>query len=181
MPADPVPALSLSLVPGSVKPLTFEGQVLGAYSLCLLESGASHSFVSSAFCRANGIAIRGRASTGENADGSDLALPGFFPQASLKLGAFRENLNLFVADIGDNDVVLGYDFLHRFDPRVSWRTRCMTLSSDRGPVTLHAHSNENDLPALHVDVVELCTIQAFSRMQDNVALEDVAVAYLTPE
>ena len=110
MDADYAPALRLSRTPGSVKPLYFEGLVLGAYSLCLLDSGASHSFVSSAFCRSHGIAIRGQPSTGRNADGSDLALPGFFPKASLKLGTFRTKIDLYVADIGDIDMVLGVDF-----------------------------------------------------------------------
>ena len=154
---------------------------LGSYALCLLDSGASHSFVSSAWCRANGVTVRGKATVGRMADGSDLSLPGFLPRAALKLGAFRTKIDFYVADIGDIDVVLGSDFLHRFDPRVSWRNRSMILPSDSGPVTLCAYQNDNDLPQIHSDLVELCTIQAFSRMQEEVAPEDIAVAFVTPE
>lgn len=69
------------------------------------------------------------------------------------------------------------DFLQRFDPRMSWKQRTMTLNGQ----VLRAYDDSSTLPDFGFEHVKLCTIQHFSREVQNYDTVDIAVAYVTPE
>ena len=171
--------LCLSRVLGSRRPFYFEMLLSGVYCVALIDSGASHSFVSASFARENGVSFRVKSSRGKQADGSEFEVLGSLHNARIKLGPFRAKQSFYVANLSDFDVVLGMDFLVEHDPALSWRKRTMSLTQQGRPVTLHAQRSDSELPDVGSDKVELCTIQQYSRMQD-VADSDVQCCYVTP-
>ena len=161
--------------------LTFEGLIQGAYGLCLVDSGASRSFVSLAYCEDNGLRVSGTTGAGVLADGRPLPLSAIIRKAHLKLGPFRTKLDLIVADLPGLDVVLGMDFLNEHDPQIQWKRREMTLMHADRPVLITAHREQPELPDLQSDLLELCTIQDFSRELSRVDAQDVLLGFVRPE
>ena len=85
------PSLRIAKGSSAKKPLYFESIVQGAFSEALLDSGASHSFVSAAFCREPKISWRRmELAGGRQADGSEFAVLGKLCNATVKLGPLRE-------------------------------------------------------------------------------------------
>ena len=158
------PSLRIAKGPGAKKPLNyiklyqyFESIVQGAFSEALLDSGASHSFVSAAFCREHKISWRRmELAGGRQADGSEFAVLVKLCNATVKLGPLREKRTFLVAELNDVDVVLGADFLADHDPVVSWRRRNMQVQVGKKHVTLPAVTSA-ELP-FGSEKVELCTI-----------------------
>jgi hypothetical protein len=124
-----------------------------------LDSGATHSFVTKRFCDQNSIRYTSASTKAPLADGKT-ALPviGVCWNAELKLHDFscKQSFLVLGSDFTDSsDVVLGMDWLDEHDPFVSFRKRCMTLPSGKGPVTIPAIPHEPD-PSFSSDFIELC-------------------------
>lgn len=130
----PTPSLSLTDSFGR-QSLQFESLLLGVCCIALLDSGATHSFVSSSFCSSHGIPFKRKTSTASLANGSSVPVVGIIKACHLKLGAFRCTHTFLVLDMPQYDVVLGMDFLHSHDPIVRWRKGRMHLPVPKGFTT----------------------------------------------
>jgi hypothetical protein len=84
------PALRITRELGGRRTLLLEGYVAGTYAMCLVDSGASCSFVSKDWCERSHQKYTSRSLQGVVADGSPLNIAGQLSNAWLKLGAFRE-------------------------------------------------------------------------------------------
>ena len=174
---------------GKTKPLRFECLVAGAYTRALVDSGASASFVSAAFCRRNNITVRREATKGTLADGSIFEVPGKLHRVHFKLGALRIKHDFYVAELTDVECVLGMDFMTQYEPKIEWRKRCMTVPAGNQPgrasaaaVCLNAWTDSAPaLPGDTQDVVELRTIQDVEHTLQEYDAEDLCLCYITPE
>jgi hypothetical protein len=179
-----LPALrGVNWTPGR-KSLHFELLLRSVFGVGLLDSGATHSFVTKSFCKQNSIGYTSARTQAMLADGNT-ALPvvGVCWNAELKLHHFSCKQSFLVLDSNftdSSDVVLGMDWLDEHDPFISFRKRNMTLPSGQGPVTIPAIPHEPD-PSFSSDFIELCSLDAFARsLRDDSAVDDsdVIVAVL---
>eukprot|EP00877_Chromochloris_zofingiensis_P000946 jgi/Chrzof1/10852/Cz05g14160.t1 len=114
----------------------------GHVSIALVDSGATHSFVSRRFAKMHGFKFA--ESTGlnwqiKNATGDVHSSTAYIPCAELKLGdVYRCNTKLIIADVED-DIILGKDWLKVHNPSIDWSKDVMVLHADRAkPVVIRA-------------------------------------------
>eukprot|EP00877_Chromochloris_zofingiensis_P004554 jgi/Chrzof1/1409/Cz10g06220.t1 len=114
----------------------------GHVSIALVDSGATHSFVSRRFVKMHGLKFA--ESTGlnwqiKNATGDMHSSTAYIPCAQLKLGdVYRCKTKLIVADVED-DIILGKDWLKVHNPSIDWSKDVMVLHADRAkPVVIRA-------------------------------------------
>ena len=146
--------------------LCFEVFVAALYCLALTDSGATHSFISSEYCRRHGLQCKHLRSSAALADGSSARVVGVLRRLPLKIASFRCKQTFLVLDMPGYDVVLGMDFLHAQDPVLSFRERTMRLSCSNGShVTVPAFEEEPELPPVDIQskTIELCSMSTFTR------------------
>ena len=184
-----VPDLNLSQVPGC-RALTFEILVQYVYAKCLVDSGATHSFVSLDFADAHNFVYEPVSQPLTRlADGSCVRIHGVLRNVHFKLGTFRSKQSFLVVDMPGLDVVLGMDFLSHNDVTTSFRKRTMSITwtNARGchAVTLNAfHEPSRSTIDVKSDLVELCSLDAFAKEARRVSkdeLDDAFVACVMPE
>ena len=159
--------------------LQFEGLLAGVYSMFMVDSGASTSFVSTTFARNHGIAFqRSDLAPARLADQSTLAVDGTTCALWMRIGTFRTKHKFLVVDMPEYDVVLGLDFLSQHEPHIKWRKRTMTLKVRNAPVTLQAYKDPDVPEGLRSNVIELCSINAFSRACASDKSINVAKAFV---
>eukprot|EP00877_Chromochloris_zofingiensis_P007298 jgi/Chrzof1/2821/Cz12g00030.t1 len=114
----------------------------GHVGIALVDSGATHSFVSRRFVEMHGLKFA--ESTGlnwqiKNATGDMHSSTAYIPCAQLKLGdVYRCKTKLIVADV-ENDIILGRDWLKVHNPSIDWSKDVMVLHADRAkPVVTRA-------------------------------------------
>lgn len=154
----------------NTRPFLFEGCVSKASATILVDSGASASFASLQWCKRHNIVPTALRSTGLLADRSTFSIVGQLNNCSLKLKGFRVNFQFLVADLPGLEVVLGLDFLEKYDPNLRFKQRRMILRDPRpgndNEHTIHAASRES-LPEIHTTHIELCTMRQFADMCAN--------------
>jgi hypothetical protein len=146
------------------RPLQFRGLVNRASAVILLDSGASASFVSTQWCTKHHVRKTSLRMTGKLANSDEFVISGRLSNVSVQLDRFKTSWTFLVADLPGLDVVLGYDFLESFNPKISWRNRLLTVrdSSSGTMHTVHA-IRTNELPAIHSNTIQLCTMQQFAQ------------------
>jgi hypothetical protein len=104
----------------------------------LIDSGATHSFVSARVVRRHKLRtaqLTGSVLHVSLADGRTQAVTHVLPSAKLKLGdgQYRHNFKFVVADIAE-ELILGKDWLQTVNPRIDWQNDCLyvTRSKDAG-------------------------------------------------
>ena len=106
-------------------------------------------------------------SSGRLSDQTAFDITGRLPHCSVKLLGFRVNFEFLVADLPGLDVVLGLDFLAKYDLILRWRQRYMLLNDPRPAndtvYKIQACSRES-LPHIQSDLIELCTMRQFADM-----------------
>jgi hypothetical protein len=167
----------------NTRPFLFQGSVSKAPATILVDSGASASFASLQWCRKHHIVPKPLHLSGRLADQSSFVIMGELNRCSLKLKGFRTSFEFLVADLPGLDVVLGLDFLEKYDPDLRWKKRSMKLKDPRPEVdnvyTIPAISRES-LPDIQTDLIELCTMRDFADMcaQKEVSEDDVFIGFL---
>ena len=109
--APTVPNLHVSQKLGGRKSLMFESLLVGCYCEALIDSGASHSFVSVDFCHDNNTAYTPvSAPAAALADGSAMPVVGMTASIQMNIGHFKFKESFMVVDINNLEVVLGMTF-----------------------------------------------------------------------
>ena len=162
------PSLCFTEVKGQ-RSLVFKGLVQQLYSQFFVDCGATHSFVSLDFARANHLTVEPVEQTSATlADGNGVSIHGVLKSLDAKFGAFRAKQDFLVVDIPQYDAVLGMDFLVRHNPLLSFQKRTMTFAFDtrwgHRTVTLQAVASDPcSHHELHSDTFELCSFDALSK------------------
>ena len=177
-----VPALQFSRKLGGRKSLTFESLLIGCYGEALLDSGASHSFVSVDFCKDNNIAYKPvRAPSAALADGSTIPIVGMVNNVHMNIGHFKFKESFLVVDINNLEVVLGMTFLETHNPHIDWRQRCMHVQHKQTRLKLEAVAS-HPLPKINSERFELYSFEAFSkRAITSAAAQEAYLGCLIPE
>ena len=100
----------------------------------LADSGATTTFIDRKFVDTNHLVTNklARPYDIKNADGT-LNVAGqirYFVRALVQIGEHKSTIILYVTDLGDKDLIIGYDFLYQHNPEIDWRkgewefTRC---------------------------------------------------------
>ena len=143
--------------------LTFECTVAGAYGLALTDSGASASFISTAYARSHGITVLARdIPPARLADDSTLSINGVTREVWLRIGPLAVKQRFLVLDMPGYDIVLGLDFLSKHEPDVRWRKRCMFVRVNGERRCIKAFKAPA-LPGIHSDNIELCNIDTLAK------------------
>jgi Retroviral aspartyl protease len=152
----------LHAVPGR-KSLRFELLLRSVFCIGILDSGATHSFITKRFCEQHHLSYTSASSQALLADGATtLPVIGVCWNALVKIHSFSCKQSFLVLDSSTLDVVLGMDWMHAHDPCISFRKRRMKLATSRGCITVSAVSSEPP-PTCSSDFIEICTIDAFAR------------------
>jgi Reverse transcriptase (RNA-dependent DNA polymerase)/Retroviral aspartyl protease len=101
-----------------------EGMVAGRYAVCLVDSGASVSYVSSGFLRLHDLACAQKhtADLVRLADGSEVKSSALLPRARIRIGTYKDSINLHSTELHGFDVVLGKDWLEAVNPDIDWKS-----------------------------------------------------------
>ena len=91
-------------------PCVLKFSLLPLYCLAFTDSGATHSFISSEYCRRHGLQYKRLRSSVALADGSSARVVGVLRRLPLKIASFRCKQTFLVLDMRGYDVVLGYGF-----------------------------------------------------------------------
>jgi hypothetical protein len=103
----------------------------------MLDSGSSHCFIAPSVARQVGGRLdRRKAFNVRVANGEECCTKGCLT-LQVTLGTWQAPKLFWVLDIS-MDVVLGLDFLERFDPHIGWKDRIVTLRDAQG----HSHQVE---------------------------------------
>ena len=133
------PSLCFTEVKGQ-RSLVFEGLVQQLCSQFFPDCGATHTFVSLDFARANHLTIELVKQTSATlADGNGVSIHGVLKSLDVKFGAFRTKQDFLVVDIPQYDAVLGMDLLVRHYPLLSFQKRTMTFAFDTRGVIARLH------------------------------------------
>lgn len=118
----------------------------------LLDSGCTHSIASAAYVSACAVStVPGpRKYRLRMADGSCQSMTRMVPNLKLRMGQFKCKLDLHVADIAGYDLVLGMDWLRRFNPDVDWETGQVQVDVGTARVVLPLAPVVDNLPKVYL-------------------------------
>lgn len=91
-------------------------------------SGASHSFVSYSIARKLGGKVRWHV---ERPNGEKMRT-GRFCRAPVRIGGWSSLVTMWELDLKEYDVILGYDFVRKFNPTPDWSTASVKIRDARG-------------------------------------------------
>ena len=113
----------------------------------IVDSGATHSFVSREFCDKHRLGFTRVSSSALLADGiTSLPVIGVLWNARLKLHTYSCKQSLLVLYSSSYDVVIGMDWLDEHEPCISFRIQRMQL----GPIIVQAVSSDLYLTVVHL-------------------------------
>ena len=110
----------------------------------LADSGATTTFIDRKFVETNHLVTNklARPYDIKNADGT-LNVAGqirHYVRALVQIGEHKSTMLLYITDLGDKDLIIGYNFLYQHNPEINWHkgewefTRCDPKSLGRsGP------------------------------------------------
>jgi len=116
-----------------VVPILLKCCGISVSTVALIDSGASTSFIDADFALSNSIRLRPKSSplNVKLADGRPAAgdITHETHLSQLKVGTHVENIQLDVTHLGEYPVILGFSWLQRHDPAVSWSQNKVTFNS----------------------------------------------------
>lgn len=105
-------------------PVILMGQSQSATTRAMLDSGASTIFLSEAFVRCHNVITTRLPSPIplRNADGSCNAIGEITKEAHLtmRVGTHQEKIVAAIANTGEDDLILGIDWLRHHNPEINW-------------------------------------------------------------
>ena len=162
------------------KSLSFESLLRGVFCMGVVDSGATHSFLTKAFCDKHNLSYTSAATHALLADSiTRLPIVGVMWNASFKLHSFSCKQSLSVLDSSSCDIVIGMDWLEEHDPVLSFRKRRMRLQPNKGPSIVLPAVARDPLP--HHPNVEVCSAEAIARelrQRSDISEEGILVAVL---
>lgn len=149
----PVPKLTLNVAVREFLTMQISGVVAGASASFLVDSGASHCFVSAAYCSQAGL--RYTPPTGELhvANGATVPILGSL-RVQVKVQQYTEQLTLYVTELAERfDVILGENWMLSHSTDLLYSQRRLRFTHNRKSfVWLCAHTepaNTNAIPCLN--------------------------------
>ena len=127
----------MSTPPASGVLLKFTG-ILGTRSkaVVLLDCGATGNFVSETYARQLGLKQQQSPTRVCLADGRTSDSVGLLPAVNVRIGTYSEKMDLIVTQLQGYDIILGMAWLEKYNPRVDWRGKKLTLTDKQGRVHL---------------------------------------------
>lgn len=112
-----------------------------------------------------------------------MRIHGVVRNAWFKIGVLRSKRSFLVVDMPSIDIVLGMDFCHDHDVKVSFRKRVVdAMHRAKGKsmnVRLHEFRKRGIASAgIKSDTIELCSLDAFARTIDRKSHDDVDDAFV---
>ncbi|CAN6305637.1 unnamed protein product [Urochloa humidicola] len=133
--------LSLNAISGTTdgEVLKIQTTVKNKVMLLLLESGSSHSFVSTSFLATTGlIAVPMAPKKVQVANGQVLVSDHIVPQMEWLCQGYTMSSDMKVLDLGSYDAILGYDWLKLHSPMIChWADHTVTFRDQGKNVKLH--------------------------------------------
>src|SRR5687768_3711648 len=136
-----IPALTKNeRTPSIVIPIEFIGRVTGRKidAKALIDSGAEGIFINTCFATENDFTLQKipQPFPIRNVDGSGNALGWVREQTIQQTRIYApdndshhtETTEFYITDIGDNDVILGMDWLKKHNPEIDWAEQTIDLS-----------------------------------------------------
>lgn len=120
--------------------MQFMGFTAGHPVLILVDSGSSHSFISSAIAASlPGVRLLPVPMTVRVADGGVLSCQSELPDMELEVQDHSFHSTLRVLSLGSYDIILGMDWLSAFSPmKVNWQDKWMSIPYGPSAVVLQA-------------------------------------------
>ena len=115
--------------------LVFQARVHNTLAIVLLDTGATHSFVSASFMAREQISMRPTNDKAIVVDGRELVIKGT-ARLHLAFGGFQTNHHLRVTQLGCEDVILGMDWLSKYKAVLDCANHTCTLKKGNVKVTL---------------------------------------------
>jgi hypothetical protein len=144
----------------------------------LVDSGATHSFVSRQFCIDHHFRFAKACSQALLADNTtQLPVVGVMWNASLQIRSFSCKQSFLVLDVPDLSLVLGMDWLRAHNPVVKFYERTMEFRTRSRSLIVPALSTDPQ-PNCSSSRIELCTIDAFARSLRNTSTIDASQVVL---
>ena len=145
----------------SLHTMQFSGKLLGHQVSILVDSGSSHSFISTATASLlSGHQPLPHPVSVKVANGDTILCETVIPDVEWSVQSYTFHSTFRVLPLGSYDIILGMDWLEAFSPmKVNWRNKWMSISYGSGSVLLHGLG----------DVSENCSsVMVFSISSDAV-------------
>jgi predicted aspartyl protease len=180
-------AISQDVVGGTDGPRTMKlcGALQGTELLILVDSGSSHTFLSSAVAdKMVGVQPLDHQVKVQVANGGILNYTAILPQAQWSVGAYSFSTDMRVINLQHFDVILGMDWLEQNSPiKVHWKLKWMAIPYDYSTAFL-----QGLVPSFPEElVVHVCSLKEVETSQTNalpkeivVLLDEFAVTFEAP-
>jgi hypothetical protein len=163
-------SLSLSAVSGipSRRTIQFSGECQGHPIVLLVDSGSSHSFVSSTLAgQLSGISPLPHPVTVQVADGGNVSCSQFFSSIPWSVQGYTFFTDFRVFPLKTYDAVLGMDWLEQFSPmKINWTEKWLSIPYKGHTVVLQGKYQYTDSPDLFHVVYLLHAMDSDSAMGD---------------
>lgn len=112
--------------------LCFQGVINGHTANILVDSGATHDYISSNFIKKHEIvtSVQKRDSTVALADGTTVKTSEVTGSLKVKIQHFTDKVKFHVFPLSGYDAVLGRPWLYRHNPAINWRQQVMEISNE---------------------------------------------------
>lgn len=137
--------------------LTFKGTINGAVATILIDSGASHDYLSSTFVAKHQIpTVEQKGNTTVSlADGSLKISNQTTEKLELRIQTFTDKVKFHVFPLSGYDAILGRPWLYRQNPRINWRVQLVEIESENQSFLLRKASRDPIVtPNLHLEDYE---------------------------
>lgn len=104
-------------------------KIFGRKVVALVDSGATHSFVSADFCQKHGLRFAKRSRVVVLADGTNTDASGVLQSARVSIGQHAEKEDFIVMDMKDEEFqcILGKPWLSQVNPSIDWATNTLQV------------------------------------------------------
>ena len=146
----------------------------------LVDSGATTNFIDKSFVERNHLVTNKLAISYivNNTDGTPNAAGQIkeYVCAYLEIGTHKTTHYLFVTQLGDKDMMIGYSYLYKHNPEIDWKTGEWVFT--RCPETCAARVRKTNMVEAGADELHLEADLPWESSLDNLGEEDTGNPYL---